>query len=317
MTNEIIDPKVLVDDGSFKNCWKENVSIDEYHKDRSFVSSSMLKKILLKSPKTFHFEHFQGKEKEASDAMKMGKLAHLAILEGDEFERRYVVMPKFEAPTLKGEMSEQSKEAKMMRREWIESQSPDSIIVTAEQKYNLVGMVKSIVSHETAKEFLREGLPEISGYYVDPETKIRLRIRPDFMSFERNIISDLKKTKNCHERSFQYDICSDGGAFEPYWYDFQLAMYCEGYFHITGQKIQAASWLAIEDVEPWEIAVHPMTGSVQALGLVKYRTALRKLRACIDKGEWPGVQENGQVSYIIPPEHILNKYEVNFEGDLL
>lgn len=317
MNEQIIDPKILLDDGTFKPHWKEGLSFDEYRKDKTFVSSTLLKRILIKSEKTFYHEHFREQEKEPTNAMRMGKLAHLKILEGAEFDRRYIVMPKFEAPTQEGKMSEQSGEAKRLRKEWIAAQSPESIIVTEQERHDLFGMLEAITEHETAKEFLREGLPEISGYYVDPETKIRLKFRPDFLSLKRDVISDLKKTKDCHERSFQYQIWGDGGAFEPYWYDFQLAMYCEGYFQVTGKRIKLASWLAIEENEPWEIGVHVMTNWTQSLGLAKYKTALRRLRKAIDDNHWPGVQPNGQPSYILPPEHILNKYEVNCDGELI
>lgn len=315
--SEIIKPSDLIHDGSFENHFKHDVIDDVYHADKSFVSSSSLKLMLTKSPKTFYSRHFLGKGKEPTPAMKLGKLAHMAILEGKKFKEKYVVMPKFTGFTKDGRETDSphSTEVKQKKAEWISKLPTDAVICTEEERDALVGMIESILSNQRAREFFIEGIPECSGYYVDPETKIRCRIRPDFFSPNRMILADLKTTRDCREESFKWDIFGD--KFDPLWYDFSLAMYSEGFYQITGKRLNLSAWIAIEKVPPYECAVHPMTIPVQEVGQIKYRQALRLLRKSIDENNWPGVQENGDTSLIVPPDYILEKYGVNYEGDLI
>ncbi len=317
-----INPKSLIDDGSFVPHWENDVTEEEYHADKRFVGSSSLKKILIWSPKTFHSDFILGRGKLPTPAMRMGKLVHMAILEGDKFEERYVIMPVFEGYTKDGKKTTNANAADVREKKanWLaelQMTKPDAVIVSAEEREDIIGMVKAIKENETASKFFAEGLPEVSGYYVDPETKLKLKFRPDFLSLDRKVMVDLKKSINCKWESFQYDIWSDGTIFDPKWYDFQMAMYCEGFAAITGERLKLASWIAVQENHPYENATHPLTGATQALGLVKYRRALRLLRDCIDSNRWPGIQEAGEPSFIVPPEHILNKYEVNFDGELI
>lgn len=317
MQNEIPNPKNLISKGDFSPHWLHDVIDDIYHADKSFASSSNLKTILTKSPKTFYARQFGGVSKPATPPMKLGKLAHMAILEGKRFKEKYVVMPEFSGFTKDGKptTNPNSLEVKQKKAEWLAQVSPDAVVVTEEEREILIGMIDSILTNQRAREFFLEGIPECSGYYVDPETQIRLRIRPDFFSDSRLVMADLKTTRDCREESFKWDIY--GEKFDPLWYDFSIAMYAEGFYQITGKRLELAAWIAIEKTPPYECAVHPVTMPVMEVGTIKYRQALRLLRKCIDENHWPGVQNDGETSLIVPPDSVLEKYGVNYEGDLI
>lgn len=298
----------------FKPHFIENLPDDQYHADRSAVSSTALKKILVHSPKTFYADWVLGvKEDRDTDAMRFGRIIHKAILEGDEFKKKVIVMPEFLGLTKDGRVSAQSGEARDKKNQWLADQAPDALIVTEEERFNIIGMISSVMSHKKAVALLENSKPEVSGYWVDEETGIKCRCRWD--SLNVRWFTDLKSTKDCSEKSFYWDIF--GTRFSPIGYDFQLAMYYEGFKNIFGYPPDLSTWLAVEKVAPWEIAVHPGTGPTLDVGQIKVRRALRILRNCIDTGDWPGKQGCDDVSFIVPDDFTMAEYGINHERELV
>lgn len=314
--NESINPKVLLAPEGFKNHWREDVSIEEYHGDRKSVSSSSLKKVVMVSPKTFYHTFFIADEGEKSESMELGRLAHMAILEGAKFKDRYVVEPEFWGYTQKGERTNSAncKEVKEQRAAWLRDLPPGTIVTTPKQRDKILGMIDSLLSHSRANEFLSAGIAECSGYYVDPKTGILCRIRPDFMCRERRIITDLKTAEDPREEAFRWQIYGDR---YPLWYDFSMAMYCEGFERIEQKKVEIAAWIAIGSKAPHEVAVHAVTIPVSEIGLIKYRRALDRLRESIDTNVWPGIQGPQDVSFIVPTDKMLEDYGVNYDTEAL
>lgn len=309
-----INPKQLLAPQEYANSWVEGMNDETYHADKTSVSNSTLKVAELVSLKSFYHSFFVAERKEPSQDMKFGKLAHMAILEGTQFKERYRVMPEFVGPTLDGKMSAQSKAAKEKRAAWIADQPPGTIITTMAERDQILGMIDSLLSHAKANDFLRTGIAEVSGFYRDPVTGIRCRIRPDFMCRKRRIITELKTTMDCSEKAFQWQIFGDRSGL---WYAMQLAMQMEGFKIIEGKPIEAAAWVAIEREAPYEVAVHPMWPAVQDLGHIRYRRALTKVKEGIDSGVWSGRQNPDDVSFINPPLAMLDEYGINHEGELI
>lgn len=307
--NKLIEPSWVSG-----NRWVENRTIEEYHADKTHVSASSLKEAVRSSPK--HFLHaFTAASKKPTDAMNLGRLAHMAVLEGAKFAERYVVLPEFEAPTLDGKMSKQSKAAKEMRDEFVRSLPDTAVLVTKQEQEKITGMIESILSHQKASDFLLSGISELSGYYRDDDTGINCRVRPDFMCTRRGIIAEFKTTENCSEDSFRWDVFGDGKR--SYWYDFQLAMQVEGFRQIEGRAPEVAAWVAVESAPPYDVAVHVATIPVLDIGQIKYRRALKLLRECITSEKWPGRQDGDDCSLIVPTDAIMDKYGVGFDTEKL
>lgn len=309
----MINAKQLLASEGFKNEWRENVDIETYHADKMTVSSSSLKKIIQVSPKTFRHTFFIAGKKELTKSMKLGRLAHMAILEGEKFKYNFIVEPIHEGRTKKGEITNSlnCQEVKDAKAAWWADLPPSAIVTTIEEKDTLLGMIDSLLSHGEANKYLSAGIAEVSGYYVDPDTGIACRVRPDFICRERRIITELKTSDDAREEAFRWKV---NGERDAYWYDFQLAMQVEGFFQIENQPLELAAWIAIEPHGAYEVAVHPMTIPTQEVGHIKYRRALTRLKESIDTNCWPGIQ-NGETSFIVPTDAVMERYGVNYDSE--
>ena len=283
----------------FEPHWVYELDESAYHADRTAVSSTSLRAIL-KSPKTFWSQFVDGIGKEETDAMKFGRLAHMAILEGEKFKERYRVMPRFSGLTKDGRESEQSGEARDKRKAWLADQPPGAVVVTEEERDQLLGMIDSVLAHPVASELLKNGGTEVSGYYVDPKTGVKCRIRTDFLSFDGDTLVDVKTTLDCSIQEFSKQVWNRR-------WDFQLAMYSAGVEAITKQKPKQEVFIAIEKVPPYEVAVYVADDVLMTIGRVDYRRALDKLHACIQANRWEGYSDGIQNLFL--PKYVLDMYE--------
>lgn len=283
------DFKKLFAPKDFKNQWNEEIKIQEYHGDKNAVNSSSLKK-MIKSPLAFH-ESFYGDDIEQTDAMRLGTIAHMAILQGDLFKSKYLVMPEFKSLTADGKPSE-SKATKYYKdqvAEWTKSLPKDALVVTKEEQNKLFGMIESLTKHEMAVKLLSNGKPELCGYWRDEETGIRCRMQADFVSFDLGALVDLKTTSDCSWPEFRRTV-------EKLDYSFQMSMYAEGIKQITGKRPEHIIWIAIESKPPYEVRAYEMSPHYEIIGNHNFRYSLQKLKECIDSNKFEPLQKEIEIA---------------------
>lgn len=253
--------------------WQLDLSNDDYHADRSAVSSTGLRRIL-KSPRAFAAGQIA--EPEETNALRFGHAVHLAILEPKLFEKLYVIMPRFA-----GTGSVKAK------ADWRLTLDAGAVILKEDEYNDLLEMINSVQRHQDACNILKNGKAEMSGYFADPDTGIKCRIRPDFFHEGLMALLDVKTTQDIEMSSFSKTIWK-------YRYDFQAAFYCEGIRLITGKNVQYPLFLALEKNPPFEVAVYMADEGMMAKGLMDYRFALNKLKECIEVSSWTGYQSKIQ-----------------------
>ena len=273
---------------TFQPMWRPELDNTEYHQDKSSVGSSVLKTIL-KSPATFYAHHVLGlAERDETEALRIGRALHMALLEPALFQKTYVRIPEFTGKTRDGRDSAQSAEARARRQEWRDSLPKDAIQLSESEFGTLMGMIHSVMKHQDALNILRYGVPERAGYYRDPQTGILCRIKPDLFHSGAMGLIDIKTTDDVSYDRF-------GRKIFQYGYDFQMAMYCEGIYQITGKRVEFPLLLAVEKKPPYEVAVYQADNALLAHGLERDRYALSRLKECLQTKTWPSYQENVQV----------------------
>lgn len=292
----VIDPKVLLAGPDFINHFDESITDEQYHSDKTHVGSSSLR-LVLDSPKAFYWNFFKGEQEPETDAMRLGRIIHKAVLEGREFQNSYCIVPDF------GDM--RSKANREKKAAWLADRPAGQIMTTQEELDMILGIVESIMEHPQGPDLLKNGKPEVAGYYRDPETNIRLKIKPDFLSFDVGSLVDLKSTRSSEKRRFMSSI------FE-YRYDIQLFMYSEGTRLITGKKPDLISAIAVEKKIPYESAIYYFQEHNMVQAESDYRQALRRLRQCIDENKWP--QRQTMIEPVEEPNWFIYKNTVGAEN---
>lgn len=269
-----------------------DLPFEQYLTDPDTVSSSGLKQIL-KSPQHFlamlsgHFKD----EEDGRDHLRFGQAAHMLILEPMRFKEMYLVEPEFVGKTQDGKLSTRSKEAQEKKKAWWKSLPKDSMVLTKKEMDDLIYMIDSLATHPRAGSLLRNGRPEVSGFFTDPDTGIRVRIRLDYLTIDkqgRYYISDLKTARDAGQGLFGYDAARLK-------YHMQLALYYDGLWQITGKQPEAAAFIALEKTPPYPVALYWLNDDDLDVGRRWYKFALQTLKRCLEQNDWPPMQAEGEM----------------------
>lgn len=261
-------PHIVGED--FTPHWALELTNEQYHADKTAVSSTGLRK-LLKSPYAF-----MNQSVETTAAMAFGSAVHLAVLEPKEFENRFILEPKF------------SGTGSVKAREEFRNAHKDAVILKQDAYEDLMRMLESVLSHREANHIIKNSKVEQSGYYRDPETGIKCRIRTDFFWENMMILGDLKTTQeDCSRDSFSK-------AIYHFRYDIQIYMYCLGIELITGKKVENALFLAVEKTNHYEVALYEADEALLFKGKTDYELLMKRLKTCIDTNRWDRYQQKHQ-----------------------
>lgn len=283
MNTQEVTPKSLYIQDNFEAHWVPEMQHEQYHADKSAVGSSSLV-LMLSSPKTFYQGHFFGKHKEETNDMRLGRIIHMALLEGDKFRSRYQVEPVFQGFTKDGKPTTNPNaiDVKEKRLKWYSDLPPGTIVVTQEELDQITGMIESISEHEQGKHVFTGGIPECPGFYRDPLTGIKMKIMPDFRAKDFFMITDFKTAVSCEQKLF------GSKAFSEFRYDLRIWMYAYGASIIEKKPMpENLFFMVTEKKWPYESAVYYMTSEQKAQAEYDYTKAVTRLKSCIDSGHWP------------------------------
>lgn len=272
---------------------------DAFGKSLNALRSSHLKE-LKQSPA--HLKQSLQNPKEETEAIRQGKLIHLAFENPQKFLDTYVVMPVFEGRTQKGELTTNpnAKEVKEKKADWLVNQKDDAVIVTTEEATMITEMINAVSKHKLASRLLRDGVREVSGWVEDDQTGIILQYRPDFIH-ELGYIIDIKSTRNASVSSFTHEIFSERG----YFYVLQAAHYVHCAKLMGHTKHDSFTFIPVEKKPPYGLNVITLSDHHLEIG-EHWRRKLTKLYAdCMKSGNWPCYEEraiNPEIPrYVEPP----------------
>ena len=301
--------------GKISKPGKYRISLDVYHGDPCVgpsVSSSGLRTIESKSLAHYWVDSQFNPEREPrveTDALIMGSAAHWLLLGEEGFGERFVMQPD-EAPDAKGVMGPWHG-AKAFCKKWSADQAKSGkSVLTQTMLKHIRGMASSLARQPMIREGLFAGEAEQSLIWLDKETGIWLKSRPDVLPAAGEIRCDLKTTDDASPFA-----CSRTLA--DYGLHMQAALVCEAQEALFGwPRRDTDCWLCfIEKKPPYAVAIRPIDENAIAWGRVLNRRALRKLAKAIEKNEWPGYDDD-HATISLPP-WISKQYEEQAKLSLL
>src|SRR5690606_30591191 len=109
-----------------------------------------------------------------------GSAVHTLILEPEKFNNQFVVGPDVHKNT-------------KIWKDFVKSN--EGVTVLDEMNYQaILDCSNSVLSHPTAMNILRDGIPERSYFWRDSKTKVKCKCRPDWLRLGDREVFDLKTT---------------------------------------------------------------------------------------------------------------------------
>ena len=246
----------------------DGLPADEYHADRTSISSSGLRALLNPGcPAQFKYdrEHPQPPKKE----FDLGHAAHKVVLgEGEE-----IVVTEWD-----------DWRTKAAREERDAIRAGGAVPLLFHEGQQVMAMADAIRQHPDAGPLLNlPGTSEQSIYWTDSATGVRCRIRPDRLIVlpQTTLVIDIKTVADASP-----DACSK--SIESYAYHQQGALYIDG-VQAAGLAPEGARfiWVFVSKKAPHLVTVRELADQDQDIGRARNEKALRIYRECESTGIWP------------------------------
>ena len=199
-------------------------------------------------------------------AQRVGTLAHCAILEPEQFAKRYAVGPDVIRST-------------KVWKEWEASLAPGVEAIKPDEAAVAWAQRESVLKLPGMAEILGAGKAEVSAFWTDSYTGVLCRCRPDFAA-DCGVLLDVKTVGDSGPSDFRLQAARMR-------YDVQDAFYSEGYGIASGSTVERFLFLTVETAYPYLAAVHEFLPESKAAGAEKARAALNVYAECLRKNEWP------------------------------
>lgn len=206
-------------------------------------------------------------------ALLFGQAVHKLLLEPDTFDAEFAIKPKFDGRTKAGKEAQAAFDGTLNGRS----------VITLEQYETAVEMRNKAISEPFVKKLL-QGEHEKPMFWVDDLTgepcKIRLDCEPTARVDGRPLIVDYKSTEDASTDGFMRSAIKYG-------YDFQAAMYSEGYEKNTGVT-PLFVFIAQEKKPPYSVNILQADKLFLQRGYEIYRELLGIYHHCKTSGNWYG-----------------------------
>lgn len=235
-----------------------------------------------------------------TDALVRGTLIHHGILEpGTPMPKIEIEPENYPAPPTHPQVKSGAIEAgsplkwsnnsKICKAWHAERKASGITVLKAEQYLAVDGAVKSVSAHGTSRAYFEQGNPEVSLVLQDPETKLPVRCRFDWLP-DGPYIVDVKSCRHADREQFTRDAYERG-------YHIQFALYLDLWAALAGASDPRPRMkvVAVETSPPYAVNCFDCEDSMIDRGRRTYRKLLNILARCLATGEWPAYPEGESV----------------------
>lgn len=248
---------------------------DDYHANHAHQTHSMME-CFLRSPEEYAAKYVTHTiaPSPPTPQMRLGSLTHCLLLQPHEFDRQYIVEPRFDRRTNKGkeEYAAWQERAGSLAR------------ITAEERSIAESMAGAVRNDEFASTYLaKAGDYERPIAWTDPETGLACKCKPDKLivdfDCDRPIVFDLKSAADPSPEEFSKAIYNRG-------YHRQMAHYCQGvHLELNGDWPEAVL-CAVRNSPPYEVYTYKLDELFMAIGARDNAEILAKIQRCQETGRW-------------------------------
>jgi hypothetical protein len=243
----------------------DDISLEDYHKMDGWSKSALDK---VHKSMAHYFE--SKKEQMTSPALEFGSAFHSKVLTPDLFQKEYVIEPDF------GDL--RTKAAKELKASFLmENINKKGLDFESATKIEL--MSQAVFNHPVANQLLTDGDAEHSFFWIDDQTKLQCKARPDYVRRD-GIIIDLKTTSDASWFEFQRSIVK-------YRYHAQGGHFTNGVSKVMGSDYGTFILIVIESSAPYNVAVYNLDEDSLNLGRTSIKMDFDKILA-YEKTQWTG-----------------------------
>jgi hypothetical protein len=207
--------------------------------------------------------------------MVLGEGADLAVLD-----------PAIHGRTKEGAVAQNPKATSKWKAAEAKARELGKSCITKDQMEIAQVMAGKVFAHPIAAKLLDAGTPEMSGYWHDDATGVRLRFRTDWLTEPmarsgRIICVDYKSAVSADPRHFAKQ-CADFG------YHMQQAWYEDGLREVEVAESVGFVFIVQQKTPPFLVSVNAIPPEHVERGRLLNRRAIELYAECAETNTWPG-----------------------------
>jgi hypothetical protein len=276
----------------------DNITIEDYHANTTHLSSTQIK-IAKRSLKELDW-HRSGKiVKPGGSHFDFGNAFELALTDMNEFARKVAIMKDGEwCKDILAKRPEISKvrsttEYKELSEKFTTANTGKYFINdTGEESYETIeSMLESCYKDKVIQGLIKNTEYQLSLFWTDEQTGLGLKTRPDICKRKKNVLVNLKTTKDGSPKAFSKDLANLD-------YPLQAAMEITGCIE-SGlmPSVDNYFWLVVEKVPPFNATVYEFSKQDIEASKDELRYLLDKISRAGKENLYPGYTDRADNEY--------------------
>lgn len=233
-----------------------NISNEDYHADRSYISSSGLK-LILQDEKEYHKKYIQGIKDDSKDFFDFGTYIHALILEPHTVDQEFAF---FKGAVKRGKLYD----------EFIKKNN-NKIIISKKEVESGEKIMEAFNKSKLAKSMIKDGIAEDT--YCAEIDGVKVKVRTDYL--KDDCIVDVKTTSKGVNKQTLEATCV------KYDYDLSAALYMDvtNLFRLDhGMNILNEFYFLFINKKDSDIVVAKASREMISNGRRKYMAAIKKYK---------------------------------------
>jgi hypothetical protein len=287
-----------------------DISIDDYHqKDRDYLSATSLK---WARKSLAYFDYMRKQPPVTGSHLDFGNAFELALLDVIKFSERVAIAPTemWLAETMvanKDLVKPRASKIYQDRQKEFEIGRAGMYRIddTGKESYETIqAMMHSCYRDAVIQRLIKNIDYQTSCYWVDEETGLKLKTRPDICKKKNNVIVNLKTAEDGSPEQFSRDLAK-------YAYPLQASVEIRGVLK-TGlmETVDNYFWLVVEKSEPFNATLYEFSEGDRKYSDMELDYILHKVKKATDSKLWPGYSDRAQNEHGILVATIPNYYKL-------
>lgn len=275
----------------------DNLSIEDYHGNTSHISATQIKYARI-SPK--HFWYYINKKipREEKTHFSFGNAFELALLAPEEFSQKVAISKEMDLVTdiLSDGKTKNARNTNRYKEEMerFHHENTGKYIVRdrGDESYETIElMLESCYQDKIIQGLIKNTQYQLSLFWTDPETGLRLKTRPDFCKVNKNVIVNLKTTIDGSPEGFSRDL-------KKYDYPLQAAIEIQGCLR-SGlmEQVDSYFWLVVEKVPPYNATIYEFEERDIAAVTDSLHYTLSRIKKAQEANLYPGYTDQSDNQY--------------------
>ena len=262
---------------------KNNLYIEEYHKNKDYISFSGLKHAR-RNLKDYLYYLTGGYDKDYRSCFDFGNAFELALTDERAYYEKVIDDKEICEDILLEDPTVKSCKRTKKYKEWKEQNKGKYIISDEgeESREYLNLMVKSCLEDNFISSIIQDkkNLIQQSLYWFDIYTKLKLKTRPDILNKEKRIIVDIKTTIDGSPHAFSNSLAK-------FSYPLQAIMQIEGAIKSKlMEQVDFYFWLVVEKKPPFSSQLYEFEKNDRLTAMDDYHNLLTKVSEAMKESDY-------------------------------